>query len=71
MIKFEDIKIGALVRQKGYKETKYVVTDINCKSIINNHACHCISYIPVYNDCDYTRFVVDIDTFMFMFDIVE
>lgn len=71
MIKFEDIKVGAVVRKKGYKETTYTITDVNCKSIINNHSCHCISYVPNDNDCNYTRFVIDIDTFMFIFDLVE
>lgn len=69
MIKFEDIKVGVVVRKPNYRATTYTITDINSKIIINDKAYRSICYVP-NDDNNYTRFTRDIDSFLSNFEIV-
>lgn len=69
MIKLEDIKVGVVVREHNYKTTTYTITDINSKIIINDKAYRSICYTP-NDDNNYTRFAIDIDSFLSNFEIV-
>lgn len=69
MIKFEDIKVGAIVKKRNYIET-YTITDVNGRIIIDNKSYPCICYVPNgTNDC--TRFARDINSFITTFDLVR
>lgn len=69
MIKFEDIKVGAIVKKRNYIET-YTITDVNGRIILDNKSCPCICYIPNGTD-NCTRFARDINSFITTFDLVR
>lgn len=69
MIKFEDIKVGAIVKKRNYIET-YTITDVNSKMILDNKAYSCICYISNGTN-NYTRFARDINSFITTFDLVR
>lgn len=69
MIKFEDIKVGAIVKKRNYIET-YTITDVNGRIILDNKSYHCICYVP-NGENNWTRFASDINSFITMFDLVR
>ena len=70
MIKLEDIKIGAKVKHINDENSLYVITDTCALAKINNNSQHCICYAPKYNVV-YTRFIRDINDFMYNFELVK
>ena len=69
MVKFEDIKVGAVVKKHNYIET-YTITDINSKMILDNKSYSCICYVSNGAN-NYTRFARDINSFITTFDLVR
>lgn len=70
MIKLEDIKIGTKVKHIAHKDSSYVISDVNSRTNVNGKWIHTICYVPNYNSA-YTRFVRDIDDFMFNFELIK
>lgn len=69
MIKFEDIKVGAIIKKRNYIET-YTITDVNGRIILDNKSCPCICYVPNGKN-NWTRFASDINSFITTFDLVR
>lgn len=70
MIKLEDIKVGAKVKHIAHKDSSYTITDTNCRAKVNNKWHNVICYSPNYTS-SYTRFIRDIDDFMYNFKLIE